>query len=456
MRRAILQLTIAGGIAATLGAQAPMTIPFADLVRIVEATICANQKGWNQPCQPQEVALTPAPGRMAMTVTCPGCLTALSTNSALATGTLKAMSEGASDTTFRSDAPDPAALAALVTRLSVHFENRFFVEAKRPRGLALENDALLVADFGTGQGDGRIWRVSLAGRDAAAVASVAGTAVAESLPSVAVATDFQGQPFKAVVGLAAVRPFEDGFLGLTNRVVGKGTEIPALKNFPAASLLRVNRTQSAVAASLIDFETREDPDRDGVECNPHDLVVRGGLVYATDAAGNSVVRIDPKTGRISLFAVLDEIARTQPAPDGKTTMDAVPTGLDFGPDGALYVASLGGFPFTPGSGRVIRLRDANADGDALDPGEQTVVVTGLTMAIDVAFDRDGRMFTAEHSLAFATQGPGRICRIDAGRCAQVITDKAIGPTSLVVSHGYVYYSQEFLGRVSRVRVDSEP
>ena len=465
MRRSVLQLTIVGCIATVSAAsghrgqtQTPLRVSFADFVKIVDATTCANQKGWNQPCLPQPVTLEATRDGTPVVAACPGCLTALSTSGAMATGTLKAMGQ---DMPFRTDASEAGELAATVARLSAHFDNRFFVDAKRPRGLAIENDALLVADFGTGQDDGRVWRIPLGGHGGPLVAPAAGAAIAESLPSVAVATNFQGQPFKAVVGIAAALPFDDAILALTNRVVGKDVEIPGLANFPAAALLRVKRSGVVgtsgsrardIVASLIDFETRLDPDRDGVECNPYDFVVRDALVYATDAAGNSIVRIDPNSGKMSLYAVLDEIPRAQPGPDGKSTTDAVPTGLDFGPDGALYVASLGGFPFASGSGRVIRLADLNRDGDALDRGEQTVAVTGLTMAIDVAFDRSGTMFTAEHSLAFATQGPGRVCRIDAGKCGQVVTDTAAGPTSLAVSGGYAYYSQEFLGRVSRVRV----
>jgi sugar lactone lactonase YvrE len=470
MRHSALQVVTIASFAAALAAaghglraEEPYAIPFVDFVKIVDATLCGGQKVqkvWNAPCEPQNISLASASGTPGLVVTCPTCVTALTVQGAVANGRLRATRDGAEiESSFRTEAPNAGELATVAARLYAHYDDRYFVQAKRPRGLTLDDGALLVADFGAGQGDGHVWRVPLATGADPIVASVSGEPITDALPSVAVLTDFQGQAFKAIVGISAVRRVAGGLLALTNRVAGKRVEIPDLRNFPLAALLRIPGSAPGrpheIVASLFDFEARFDPDHDGVECNPYDFAVRGDQAFATDAAGNSVVRIDLKTGEMSLYAVFDEIPKAELGPDGKTTTDAVPTGLEFGPDGALYVASLGGSPFTLGTGRILKLADANRDGDALDPGEQTVAVTELTTPIDVTFDRHGTMYTAEESLSFMSQGFGRICRIDGGKCAHVVSDTVSGPTSLAVSGDYVYFSQEFRGRVSRVRLGAE-
>jgi sugar lactone lactonase YvrE len=67
-------------------------------------------------------------------------------------------------------------------------------------------------------------------------------------------------------------------------------------------------------------------------------------------------------------------------------MQAVPTGVVQGPDGAFYVGELTGFPFVPGAAKVWRVM----------PGEEpTVYAEGFTNIIDLAFDADGNLFVLE-------------------------------------------------------------
>jgi hypothetical protein len=68
-------------------------------------------------------------------------------------------------------------------------------------------------------------------------------------------------------------------------------------------------------------------------------------------------------------------------------MNAVPTGVVSGPDGAYYVSQLTGFPFPVGQANVFRV----------DPrsGEFTTYATGFTNAMDLAFGRDGTLYVLE-------------------------------------------------------------
>ncbi|HEX7957104.1 MAG TPA: ScyD/ScyE family protein [Pyrinomonadaceae bacterium] len=451
-------------------------LAYADLVKLVDGTVCKDRKSWGGKCAPEPVKVQAEGGGGELVAKCPGCLSGLKVKGARVTGKLLTTQPGG-EVDFVTDAPSAADLAEnVVAKLGAYFDSHFFAKAARPRGLATDGKGnLLVADFGTGKNDGRVWLIDLKQPAAKGLTATPaeGKPLADGLPSAAFMTDFQGQPFKAVVGLAAVRAEGATLYGVVNRLYGKGdTPVPGLENIPVASLLRIdaggaparsdapasaNRLAADTAAarftpvaSLLDFETRNDPDKDGVECNPFDLALRGGYVYVTDSGGNSVVRVDPRTGRETLYAVFAEIPNPRQAETGKRTIDPVPSGMEFGPDGALYVAYVSGFPFAQGNAGVYRLADANGDGDALDPGEMTVAVSGLTMASDVTLDAKGQMYTSENSLDFFKQAPGRICKIRDGKCAVTLTDRAVSPTGIVVVGEHLYYAQEFMGLVGRV------
>jgi sugar lactone lactonase YvrE len=67
-------------------------------------------------------------------------------------------------------------------------------------------------------------------------------------------------------------------------------------------------------------------------------------------------------------------------------VQAVPTTVTRGPDGALYVGQLTGFPFPVGGARVYRVV----------PGQSpTIFADGFTNIIDMAFARDGTLYVLE-------------------------------------------------------------
>lgn len=188
--------------------------------------------------------------------------------------------------------------------------------------------------------------------------------------------------------------------------------------------------------------------------NPYDLLPSesGGLLIS-DAGANAVwhVTLD---GEISLFATLEPVSYLSEGTTEQT--QAVPTGMARGPDGAVYVATLTGFPFPPGTANIIRLEDTNGDGDALDQGESTVYASGFTAATDVAFDSDGSMLVTEYSqnmraLAEAGFGEsgrygGRLVRWRDGQLTVVATG-LVSPTAVAVLNERIYVSEEFAGRV---------
>ena len=197
--------------------------------------------------------------------------------------------------------------------------------------------------------------------------------------------------------------------------------------------------------------------------NPYDLApAPGGGVFVSDAGANTVWRVS-REGALSLYAEFPPL--DNPTGEGPAEMDAVPTGLAVGPDGALYAAMLTGFPYPAGAALVHRLEDVNGDGDALDAGEMSVAARGLTAATDVAFDAHGAMLVTEFSLdmrrlvelgyAEATQAPGRLVRIRPDGSLEPLADDLVSPTAVAVLDSRTFVSEEFAGRVREVGTGGE-
>ena len=145
-------------------------------------------------------------------------------------------------------------------------------------------------------------------------------------------------------------------------------------------------------ADLSAFELENDPDGlHAGESNPYAVLALRREQLVTDAAGNTLLRVS-RRGEISVLAVFPQ--RTVMDPGGMPVlMDAVPTSIAVGPDGALYVGELTGAPFPVGAARIYRIAPG---------GTPEVYAEGFTNVLDIAFERDGSLLvleTAKNSLA---------------------------------------------------------
>jgi glucose/arabinose dehydrogenase len=128
------------------------------------------------------------------------------------------------------------------------------------------------------------------------------------------------------------------------------------------------------------------------DSDPQDLVPYRGGYAVVDAGANDVLTVNSKS-RVSIAARLpttDEIAPANSlgpnSPAQTIAAQAVPSSVAVGPDGALYVGVLRGFPSLPGSAAVYRIV----------PGQAPVaVVTGLTRVTDLAFSPTGQLLILE-------------------------------------------------------------
>lgn len=153
------------------------------------------------------------------------------------------------------------------------------------------------------------------------------------------------------------------------------------------------RTTVGTAADLAQFEADHNPHPAYLDTNPNAIVADGNGWLLADAGGNDVMRLDNK-GNLSLIATFDDVLVDAPPfvlpdlPPGVTQipMEAVPTSIERGPDGAIYVSQLTGFPFPVGMSSIWRI---GADGVP----EQWA--TGLTNVTDLTFDDDGNLYAVQ-------------------------------------------------------------
>jgi streptogramin lyase len=148
------------------------------------------------------------------------------------------------------------------------------------------------------------------------------------------------------------------------------------------------------------------------ETHPYASTVVNGTTYVADAGANAVFAFGAD-GSVRSFMVPAAVAKITPAAaksmelpacaiGKKFALEAVPTDIEVGPDGQLYVTSLPGGP-EDGSlgaqGRVIRMDPAT--------GKAKTVVKGLVSPTGLAVDTSGDMYVAQLF-------PGLISKVAAG------------------------------------------
>ncbi|WP_162602248.1 ScyD/ScyE family protein [Nocardioides daejeonensis] len=290
-----------------------------------------------------------------------------------------------------------------------------------PRQLNLHDGTLMVAEAGTG-GPGPCFE----GPEGQACFGKTGAItkitrhgqhrIARGLPSLAGADGSQA------IGPADVL--------LKNRrwfaTIGLGTD-PAVRGTLPSALLgtvvtgRLGHSHVRVLADLAAREAAHDPDHAGPDSNPTGMSFapsarrharhhqRTPRFVVTDSGANALVTVAP-SGRVRTLAVFDSPG-TAPLPFppfDEVPMQAVPTSVVRGPDGAWYVSELTGFPFAPGASRIHRVTAS---------GHSSVWATGLTNVTDLAW-RHGRLYAVQLSdagLANETDLPmGSLVRVVPG------------------------------------------
>ncbi|RZU75934.1 hypothetical protein EV384_4512 [Micromonospora kangleipakensis] len=278
-------------------------------------------------------------------------------------------------------------------------------------------------------------------------------------------TDLVSTPGAEIAGVAADGPgtvtfttsgeSEDGFFAEVRRVLASG-KVRALGDVGEYEAT-VNPDQvnsygfqglAPGCAEQVPVEIGGDPYPGIVESHPYSVaILPDGSRIVGDAAGNDIVRVAPN-GRISTVAVLPpqpfvvtaEVAAGIGLPEctvGKTyNFEPVPTDVELGPDGLLYVSSLPGGPEDPSLGARGSVYSVN-----LATGHVAEVAGGFLTATNLAVAPDGTIYVAE-------MFGNRISTVSAGGAepfAEVPT-----PAALEWANGRLYATVDAFGNGSVV------
>lgn len=317
-----------------------------------------------------------------------------------------------------------------------------------PRGIDIVNGAIVVAESGRGGStcktaqlpEGGVGKIC-AGMTGA-ITRIAGghQTTLVRLPSLA---DPSGDSATGPSDVSALGPdYRFQVTGYIQGAVSKfGSKLARL-----GDLLKTNGHNTRSVANLAAYEASHNPDAGEIDSNPYSVQALGNRrgVLVTDAAGNSLLRVNPKTGSIQLVATFPTQNLQIPgAPPGTTIpAQAVPTSVTVGPDGAWYVAELKGFPFTPGASRIWRIEPGShgVHCRANGSGACSLYATGFTSVVSIDFGPDGALYVSEIAKKGLLGAPnGALLRVKNGVKKVLVGKGLFAPGGVAVSaSGRVY------------------
>ena len=189
-----------------------------------------------------------------------------------------------------------------------------------------------------------------------------------------------------------------------------------------------------VVADVALHEFENNPAGGPIDSNPFGVLAEPGGRLVVDAGANALLSV-AANGTVETLALFGPLPN--PTPVGPPMVEPVPTSVARGPDGALYVGQLTGYPFIPGLANIYRVV----------PGQPPVVhCPGFKAIISIAFGPDGSLYVVEHATGgvppfglFFLPNSGQLSRV-APDCSRVpLLEGLDRPTSVAVDvDGAIY------------------
>ncbi|KOV57746.1 ScyD/ScyE family protein [Streptomyces sp. MMG1121] len=271
--------------------------------------------------------------------------------------------------------------------------------------------------------------------------------VVTGLPSEQINQDYGTSVLTRVAGAVQADYAGDGTFQVSYGLSGAPADRAALGagSEPLGSL---STSKGKVLGDLAEHELEHNPDAaDGITggpfSNPWEFAKDGKDFLVTDAGANDLIRVHADGTTSTEFLFPNNISANPATSDPQTPvgqLQAVPTGIVRGHDGAFYIADMSGME--QGKSRIWRYV----------PGSQpTVIATGLTDVLGLALDPHSNDLIA---LSYGTgtssnPGPGALNRISTSTGAVTAiqtTTPLVAPAGLAVtSNGDVYVTSNTQG-----------
>lgn len=356
---------------------------------------------------------------------------------ALAVGGTSALAAAKLSTTIRAQDATPAADTPIVTSevlltgladprfVVVHGSDVYFTEA----GSAGDEPVFLASGEGTPESAEPISFAGPSGKVSRLAADGSVTVIADDLMSYSFGASGE------VNGPAGLALDGEGSIYVAMSTGPAILDVLRLGEEGLLLKIDIETGERTAIADLIEWEMNRNPDPMEVFSNPYGMCLVEGVAYIADAAGNTIIAVDVESGEMSTFAVTGGLEvdffpeAGNPMRDGLQEIDSVPSSVQPGPDGRLYVTYITGGPFPPGL--------APIDAFSLD-GTKERVEEGLTMSGDIAFDSAGRMYVSILSTDMIKGGLGQIVRVEDDGSITVMID------GLVMTAGIAFDTEDNL------------
>ncbi|MBU7583837.1 MAG: ScyD/ScyE family protein [Nostoc sp. TH1S01] len=248
-----------------------------------------------------------------------------------------------------------------------------------------------------------------------------------------------GKPY-ILVGYGADPTFRDRNLG--NTVLGK----IITPDFKSNSWTTV--------ADLANYELANNPDRGDINSNPLGFFIDGERIVTVDAGANDLLSVNTDGSNLQALTVFPQDTLTNPVfpptgtpsnepgqvptptepPPSQIAIQAVPSSVVKGPDGAYYVSQFTGFPFPEGGAKIYRVGT---------DGTTTVYADNFTQLTDLEFDAAGNLYALQYANQSAWKGnfAGSLIKIaaDGTRTTILSGDGLESPNALAIGSDGAFY-----------------